>query len=94
MNTILKRLYQLSEPELFSLSEAIDVELQRRGCDGRSPGFRPAAGRGTSTKLSAAHRFDGPAHQGCGFAQARSATCGLSAPRPIRGQSFSFWRAP
>ena len=31
MNTILKHLNQLSDPELFNLSEAIDAELERRG---------------------------------------------------------------
>jgi len=31
MSTILKHLGQLSEPELFTLVEAIDAELERRG---------------------------------------------------------------
>lgn len=30
MNTILKRLHQLGEDDLLSLSEAIDVELEQR----------------------------------------------------------------
>ena len=34
MNTILKRIQQLSDAELFGLSEAIDVELERRGESG------------------------------------------------------------
>jgi hypothetical protein len=30
MNALLKRLHQLADQELYSLSEAIDLELQRR----------------------------------------------------------------
>jgi hypothetical protein len=33
MNAILKRLQQLSDPELFTLSDAIDAELDRRSDD-------------------------------------------------------------
>ena len=95
MNTILKRLYQLSEPELINLSEAIDIELQRRAdALRRNPGFRPAAGRGASTKLSAAQSVRRPRPSKLPVWASRVRAASFSAPCPTRKSHVFLRRAP
>lgn len=82
--TILKQLSQLSEPQLFRLSEAIDAEMEHRAKNrrGRSR-LCPPAHRRAPAELPATRGEIGAIREGFRFGEVgRSAACGLSRQAP------------
>ena len=70
MNTILKQIIELSDAELYSLSDAVDAELDRHNESvERVSGLGSPSRRGASAELSPTRRFLGAAGEGRRFRQ-------------------------